>query len=146
MNGVESIAKLHTMMNSTSFSTEEADKARGDGEDAAAYDPGKKNGRGGLYPVPECNPHRSNSPSPPLGVHCANFDDETFLRLWRRVEVGLLVVLIVAVWCLLLLPIVFYHLPEDKVRIGSCQRDGLAACPRRYVCGLCALHYTWKDE
>ncbi len=36
-------------------------------------------------------------------------------EVWRRVEIGLLVALIVVVWCLLMLPVVIYHLPEDKV-------------------------------
>ncbi len=46
----------------------------------------------------------------------AVFGGKAWVKVWRRVELGLLVALIVVVWGLLLLPVVFYHLPEDKVR------------------------------
>ncbi len=38
-----------------------------------------------------------------------------WVKVWRRVEVGLLVGLIVVVWALLLLPVLFYHLPGEEV-------------------------------
>ncbi len=42
-------------------------------------------------------------------------------QVWQRVELGLLAALILVVWGLLLLPVVLYHLPEDKVLSMLCE-------------------------
>ena len=37
----------------------------------------------------------------------------TWIKVWQRLELGALVTVILTVWGLLLLPVVFYHLPSD---------------------------------
>ena len=47
------------------------------------------------------------------------FGGEVWVKVWKRVELGLLPVLIVVVCGLLSLPVVFYHLPSQEVSAFS---------------------------
>ena len=49
----------------------------------------------------------------------ALFGGEVWVKVWKRVELGLLSVLIVVVCSLLSLPVVFYHLPNQEVSAFS---------------------------
>ncbi len=133
MNGVESEFELTTV---STFSEEEAAKIKEAAEELQlnkvvthVYSHnGQADEINGRSSESKSKPSRGKS-SCPLSIDTI-FGGDAWIKVWRRVELALLVALIVVVWVLLLLPVIFYHLPEDNVSIN------IAACSFHFFPGF----------